>query len=1313
MACTMAFSAVAQQVVHDDWQQLQIEFNTDAVHIDTVIADGQQWAMLSFNGSMPAGEVGNPMLPVYSMLVEVPLCKDFKMEVIEAEYETLDISLPILPMQPSRSKSDTTHRQLIVNEEVYSRFNTHGIGGDNAIEAVGIARDRRLARLQYSPIVYVPSTGKVKICRKATVKINYVNADREATLEMFNRHHSPAFASGIASINSLYPKSVRSTAPVRYLIVAHSQFRGQMDEFVQWKRRKGFITDIVYTDDPSVGTTTTAIQSYLQGQYDNATANSPAPTYVLLVGDVAQIPAFDGTTQNEHITDLYYTTWTSGDHLPDCYYGRFSAQNLTQLTPQIDKTLMYEQYTFADPSFLDRAVMVAGVDGGNAGDYGYTHADPAMDYAITNYINGAHGWSNVYYFKNNTDIVPSGTNVTIGSSASSNATTVRSRYNEGAGWINYSAHGGSTGWGTPSFNNSHVNSMTNTQKFGTMVGNCCQTNMYGEGTCFGEALLRKGNYCGAVGYIGGSDYTYWGEDFYWAVGVRSGIGPSMSMAYNSSHLGAYDRICHTHGEAYNQWATSQGSLMMMGNMAVESSTSGLKHYYWEIYHLMGDPSVMTWLTQANTMTITASTTLIYGSSTLVVNAVPHAYVALTDTATHTLQAAAFANASGQAILSLPSTMPVGGYEIAASAQQYRTAFLNINVVQPAGAFPLVSAISPSTLVAGDTVSLAVTIENIGNATANNIVAHLTTSNPAITLLTDSIVLDSLVAGNQTIRNIQAVVSSTATDGLTVSVSTSSNWTGASLQATSNHILTVNAPLLQVVTSPDILSMQPGENLTLTVSMTNLGHAPLPSGRLVLTPSTMLVTTSNNVTLPTLQPEATLNAQFTIQASPTLPSGISLPLYLALNGTLPIYSETLPLYVGQPWFETFEGGYTINGWTSSSHPWVINNGNVWQGAYSVRSAINLNHNESSELTLTVNLPVSDSVSFRYAVSSEGGYDKFHFYIDTTEMFNASGDIDWTRAIYPIAAGTHTLRFTYTKDYSVSNGSDCAWIDMLTLPHVSRPVSTNSTNLCQGQIVISGGDTIPTAQPGAFSIIHENGNSVSIEDYTVHPAAYFVDTVEACDSYIWHGIEYTSSYDTVSSYSSQYGCDSIVGLVLTLHQSSSETIMVEGCDSCVWNGVTYTTAANLSGSYSNIYGCDSSVTVKIRIYHPVSSTESVTTNDTAYYWNGETYTENGTYTMVLNTIHGCDSTVTLELTIDTSINGINDARQPDIKFYPNPTTGRIAFSCTVDECRIYDIDGRLIAEYENLQQLDLTTMPRGVYMLRVTTAEGSALLRVVLR
>lgn len=1311
MACALALSAGAQKVVHDDWQSCSIEFQTEAFSIEAV----GDFTVLSFDGCVAAGAVGSPSLPVYSVLLEVPLCNDFKLEIADAEYDTIHVDQPVFPMQAPRRKSDTSSHSLVMDAKLYTT--DAWLDGETMVEAIGIARDRRLARLQFAPVRYNPTAGTIVVCRHAIVTVAYADADREGTLAMFNRYYSPAFASGAMTLNDLYPKDVRTAAPVRYLIVAHSQFRGQMNAFVEWKRRKGFITDIVYTDDPNVGSTTTSIQAYIQSQYTNASTASPAPTYLLLVGDVAQIPAFDGTTSNSHITDLYYTTWTTGDHLPDCYHGRFSAQNASQLTPQIDKTLMYEQYTFADPSFLDRAVMVAGVDGGSSGDYGYTHADPAMDYAITNYINGANGWSQVMYFKNDVSIVPTGSNVTVGSSASSNAATVRSYYNQGAGWVNYSAHGGSSGWGTPSFSTSNVNSMTNTQKFGIFIGNCCQTNMFGESNCFGEALLRKGNYCGAVGYIGGSDYTYWGEDFYWAVGVRSGIGPSMPMAYNSSHLGAYDRLCHTHGESYSQWVAAQGALMMAGNMSVESSSSSLKHYYWEIYHLMGDPSVMTWLTQANTMTLTAQQTIIYGTASLSVTAAPYAYVAVTDTITHTLYAAAYANSAGQATLSLPTNMPLGGYEIVASAQQYRTAFSSLTVINPTVPFPMVTSVVPAaTLLPGDTVALTVTVENPGTVTAHNVVAHLLSSHPAITLLNDSILMDSLPAGGSlTFTNhVQAAVSLMAPDGLEITLNNTANWTGATTPSVSSVMLTIMAPKLQVHYSPDILSLQPGDSLTLTVSIQNTGHATLPAGSLTLTSPTALVAVGNAVSISAMAPGSSVNRQFSIQTSSTMPSNITIPLAMVLDGPMPVLNETLDLYVGQPWYETFDGCFTLNGWNGSGNlPWIITDSAVWQGSHSARSAQGLDHNQSSQLSLTATFAVADSITFRYAVSSEGNYDKFHFLLDGTDMITASGDIEWTRAAFPVSAGTHTLSFTYVKDYSVSRGQDCAWIDMLTLPHLSRPVSFSADTLCQGQIYVSGGDTVPTSQPGTISLARVLGNTVTFNDYIVMPASSSVVVYEACDSYTWNGVPYTESFDTIATYTNTYGCDSITGVSIIIHHSSSETQRVEGCDSCLWNGTYYTASCNLSGSYTDIHGCDSFVTIQIRIYHPVFSTDSVQTTESTYTWNGETYTESGTYIAVLSTVHGCDSTVTMYLTIDTTAEGLPMIDMLDVTAYPNPATGQLAFSREVEECQIYDVEGRLMAKYGRTRQIDISTLPRGVYMMKVTAAEGSALLRVVLR
>ena len=394
--------ATSNLVLNDDWQSLQVKFNTPLLQYGETTVDGQPFTTITLDGYMPSAAVGAPSLPTFSRLIEVPLCKGFEVKVTQAAYDTIQLpGARLMPTQPSRSKSDTTPARLVIDSKIYASDAFYG-QEEASVEPVGIARDRRLARLQFSPVRYNPVRGQLIVCRHAVMTVRYMGADKDATLSLFNRYHSPAFAAGNGVMNSLYPKSVRTTAPIRYLIVAHSSFHGQLDNFVQWKRRKGFLTDIVYTDTPGVGTTTTSISSYIQSQYTNATAANPAPTYLLIVGDHEQVPAFNGTTATDHITDLYYISWTSGDNIPDCYCGRFSAQNVSQLTPQIEKTLMYEQYTFNDPTFLDRAVLVAGVDGGTAGDHGYTHADPAMDYAAIHYINSTQGFTQVHYFKNNT-----------------------------------------------------------------------------------------------------------------------------------------------------------------------------------------------------------------------------------------------------------------------------------------------------------------------------------------------------------------------------------------------------------------------------------------------------------------------------------------------------------------------------------------------------------------------------------------------------------------------------------------------------------------------------------------------------------------------------------------------------------------------------------------------------------------------------------------------------------------------------------------------------------------------------------------------
>ena len=92
---------------------------------------------------------------------------------------------------------------------------------------------------------------------------------------------------------------------------------------------------------------------------------------------------------------------------------------------------------------------------------------------------------------------------------------------------------------------------------------------------------------------------------------------------------------------------------------------------------MGDPSVMPWLHRAQTMEVSVSSTISTNATSLSVRAVPYAYVALTDS-NHNVVASAFANLNGRIALNFSPLTP-GNYELAVSAQHYKTSFTPITV----------------------------------------------------------------------------------------------------------------------------------------------------------------------------------------------------------------------------------------------------------------------------------------------------------------------------------------------------------------------------------------------------------------------------------------------------------------------------------------------------------------------------------------------------------------------------------------------------------------------------------------------------------
>ncbi len=114
-------------------------------------------------------------------------------------------------------------------------------------------------------------------------------------------------------------------------------------------------------------------------------------------------------------------------------------------------------------------------------------------------------------------------------------------------------------------------------------------------------------------------------------------------------------------------------------------------------------------------------------------------------------------------------------------------------------------------------------------------------------------------------------------------------------------------------------------------------------------------------------------------------------------------------------------------TGGDANWSVTTGDAYTGVRSARSG-NTSDNQTTWMSRDVS---GGALSFWYRVSSEATYDWFDFYIDDVRMLHLSGEVPWSEYTDTLAAGTHTLRWEYVKDVSVSNGSDQVWIDDLSV------------------------------------------------------------------------------------------------------------------------------------------------------------------------------------------------------------------------------------------------------------------------------------------
>ena len=615
-------SADKAECVKSDMTGLKASFSFSTIEAQDYETERGTFSWLSLPNTVRGGNVGEPQIPVINQLIAVPVGANPSIEI--TSYSTTDYKLAdygmktLVPRQPSLRKDKRPEDvPFVMKESAYQSTRDFRSEPMASVNMEGTMRGVRLGMMTIEPVSYDPVNNTIRVFNDIEVTVHFNGADAKATEAMLLNTYSPYFDmvysslfNGRAIMDVYTDHPDLYTTPVKMLVVTTSTYQSSTpyQNWLTWKKQKGISVDeYIVTSSTSAAN----IRSGIQSRY-----NANHPSFLVIVGDETVVKNYSlwdyGSTYGTAATDLEYAS-VDGDIYHDMYISRMPVNSTTQLGYLVDKILMYEKYTMPDPSYLNETLLIAGWDSYWTPKIG----KPTINYAIDNYFKSSNGITTHSFI--------------------TTASGQRTCYNyiNNVGFVNYTAHGDITEWHDPSFTNSNVNSLTNTNKPFWAMGNCCLTANFkcsgSSSTSFGETMIRANNK-GAFGYIGSVPESYWYEDLYFGVGAYNAGTSGSTPSTTGTSKGAYDALFDETG--FN----CLNAVPFIGNLAVSyaysknysnSSPDCSPEYYWRAYQTFGDGSVMPYLKVPAANNVSHNSTIPAGASTFRVYADARSYVAIT------------------------------------------------------------------------------------------------------------------------------------------------------------------------------------------------------------------------------------------------------------------------------------------------------------------------------------------------------------------------------------------------------------------------------------------------------------------------------------------------------------------------------------------------------------------------------------------------------------------------------------------------------------------------------------------------------------
>ena len=1032
---TLVFSVILGALSFAQTVQKTYYFETPTV------SEVNAYDVIKFADTYNNGVVGEAALPYQKVSLLLPQNTEAQSITVEySDFVELEGTYNLLPQQKARPLSSTKPLVFEKNEEFYrsenvypettfSKANTQYLNGCS------------FAFAQFTPVRYVPATGKVSYAKSATVTIEVTasKSDRSSKLWMMPEVEKRVerLAQNPEAVKA-YKTRARIIGGYELLVITPQEWVSHFDEYIAFYEARGLRTHVTALEDILANfegrDDAEKMREYIKQEYENE-----GIMMVLLGGDSNVVPwralwcAASEEEQDNLPADMYFVcldgTWNDDnddrwgevgedDLLPELAIARMPFNNELQFNNMMHKTLEYQ----ANPVLGEFHTVILGAehlgDGyygstdlerliGGSSDYDYTTVGIPVEYNFVKvYETPTQSWSG--------------------------ARLSKAINGNGGQYVHHVGHANTdyvAGWDVAGTNDNtfaKLDGVHHNYNFFHSHGCICGDFTH---TCMLERLVNIST--GFVATTGNSRYGWYVP---WGDGMAAHLHREFVDAYYNDRL------------PYIGTAFVEMKIMTAPYVTTPWGDDGAMR--WNMYdiNILGDVAVCPWLDEPFRPAISFESAIVVGATTTPVtvtkDGVPQSnfrcslfhngeLLAFGMTDENGIANVDFADALNVAdsltlIITgpnaLPQTLPVMGLNA-------NEAFVYPQNVDIHGDFEY-----------GQAISMDVDFKNAGLVNATNVTATLMTSSEFVTLTKSTVNVGDINAGESVMiaDAFDVNVANNIPDGAYIDFTMSCTdgihvWNRNIMFVAKAPKLIVNEIQYEELSGNGNGFLDPGETFLITVSGKNIGHKTAMNPYIHGVADTDYVTFSvNNVNFNNINVNDDFAESVQMVISTSIPDGMPVTLNMSAVAGQYVGEKSITLCVGQV-KESFESGDLSHlKWQLwGDADWFVTNTQAHTGNYSAQCGEILK-SQMTSLIIDMESTTDGTISFYYKTLTKQNRDFLIFYVDGKVQGFWSGNIDWTLATYPIQAGNHKLEWRYDTSNNGGTDGNVCWIDDVIFP-----------------------------------------------------------------------------------------------------------------------------------------------------------------------------------------------------------------------------------------------------------------------------------------